>query len=96
MNEIFFKNLFIAYFIIINLLAITLTVIDKSKAQNQRWRIKESTLFITAALGGSVSMYITMRCIRHKTKKKRFMLGIPAIILLQVLIVVCCFYKTSI
>ena len=36
-----------------------------------------------AALGGSVAMYITMQTIRHKTQHPKFMIGIPAIMILQ-------------
>lgn len=35
-------------------------------------------------------MYVTMRCIRHKTQKKKFMWGIPAIFLLQLAAAVFC------
>jgi uncharacterized membrane protein YsdA (DUF1294 family) len=36
-----------------------------------------------SALGGSVFMYLTMLVIRHKTQHKKFMIGIPVIIFLQ-------------
>ena len=32
-------------------------------------------------------MYLTMRIIRHKTLHKKFMIGIPLIILLQIVLV---------
>ncbi|MBQ5843177.1 MAG: DUF1294 domain-containing protein, partial [Clostridia bacterium] len=46
-------------------------------------RIPEKTLFLTALFGGSLAMYITMLVIRHKTKHKRFMIGLPVIALAQ-------------
>lgn len=79
--------LLIAYLVFINVFAFIITVADKNKAQKGKWRIRESTLFITAALGGSITMYLTMKKIRHKTKHKSFMIGIPAIIIAQVLII---------
>ena len=41
-------------------------------------------LLLLAALGGSVSMYITMLGIRHKTRHPKFMVGIPVIFVLQI------------
>ena len=74
---------FIVYLLIISLTAIIMTASDKSRAKKHKRRVPEKTLFITAALGGSVAMYITMLTVRHKTKHKRFMIGLPLIILLQ-------------
>lgn len=74
------------YLIIINLLAVIVTVSDKRRAVSHRWRIPENTLLLIAALGGSPAMLITMRIIRHKTQHKKFMLGIPAILILQIAI----------
>lgn len=75
--------LIVAYLIIINMIGFILPPVDKSKAKKNKWRIRERTLFIVSALGGSVAIYISMRLFHHKTKHKRFMIGIPAIIVLQ-------------
>lgn len=78
--------IFLIYFIIINIIAIIVTVYDKYCAQHNKWRVKESTLLLISCLGGSIFMYITMQIIHHKTKKLKFMLGIPLIIILQFLL----------
>ena len=75
------------YFALISLAAIILTLRDKSVAQRGKWRVKESTLLLVSALGGSVAMLLTMRAIRHKTQHKKFMWGIPVIIALQIVVV---------
>lgn len=72
---------------LISLVSVVVTVADKLKAVRHNWRIKESTLLILSALGGSVAMLITMLLIRHKTRKLKFMLGIPIIIILQLALV---------
>ena len=72
------------YLAIINLLAVLLTLHDKSAARRHKWRVRESTLLLVAALGGSVAMLTTMLLIRHKTKHTKFMVGLPAIIVLQI------------
>ncbi len=81
-----FENLII-YLIAINLFAALLCIIDKSKARHNRYRISEKTLFTVSALGGSVGMYITMRLIRHKTLHKRFMVGLPLMIIFQIALI---------
>ena len=72
-----------AYFLLISLIAITATLLDKYRARRHKWRIPEATLLLLSALGGSAAMLITMRLIQHKTRKKKFMIGIPVILILQ-------------
>lgn len=81
-----FHLLILCYFICISLITAVVTILDKYKAKKGKWRIPEATLFVLALIGGSVSEYTTMRCIRHKTLHKRFMIGLPLIILLQVIL----------
>lgn len=80
------------YLLIISLTGFILPAVDKYKAQHNKWRIPEKTLFIVSALGGSVAMYISMQLFRHKTKHKRFMIGIPLIIVAQIGIVILVWY----
>lgn len=74
------------YLILINLITVIVTIYDKLCAVKRRWRVKESTLLLLSALGGSICMYITMLLIRHKTRHIKFMLGIPLILIFQLLI----------
>lgn len=77
-------RIFIAYIAVISVISVVVTVADKAKARAGAWRVKERTLFMLSALGGSVAMYLTMLVIRHKTKHASFMLGIPVIIAIQI------------
>lgn len=79
-------NILFIYLIAISIVAIAITIYDKLRAIGRHWRVKESTLLIISVLGGSVAMYITMQIIRHKTRHIKFMLGIPIIIIVQLLI----------
>ena len=63
-------------------------LIDKKKAEKGSWRIKESTLLIIALLGGSIGSIAGMYTFRHKSQKPRFYVGIPVIIILQILIII--------
>ncbi|MBQ8208763.1 MAG: DUF1294 domain-containing protein [Clostridia bacterium] len=74
------------YSAIISLIALIITCADKSAAKHDKRRIPEKTLFSVAIIGGSLAMYYTMRIIRHKTKHKRFMIGLPIIMILQIAI----------
>lgn len=74
------------YLIAISIIAIITTIYDKLCAIGRRWRVKENTLMLISALGGSLAMYITMLIIRHKTRHIKFMLGIPLIIIIQLII----------
>ena len=56
----------------------------KSNKKGPKLRVPEASLLVISLLGGSVAMLLTMLAIRHKTKKAKFMVGIPAIIILQV------------
>lgn len=74
---------FLLYLAATNVLSAALTIADKYRARHGKWRIRESTLILAAVLGGSPAEYITMRLIRHKTRHKKFMIGLPAIFLIQ-------------
>ena len=80
-------KIFVAYFLLIQIIAIAVTVSDKRRSVKRKRRISENSLLLIAALGGSISMYITMIFIRHKTKHKKFMLLLPFIIILHTVLV---------
>ena len=68
----------------INILSVIVCVTDKIKARRGAWRISEKTLFSLSAIGGAFGMYLAMIIIRHKTKHKSFMIGLPLMILVHV------------
>ena len=76
------------YFLLINLTGFFAMAIDKIKAQNGYWRIPEGTLIMIAILGGAIGDLIGMYTFRHKTKKMKFTIGIPTIMILQIIIVI--------
>lgn len=63
-----------------------LMLIDKHKARKKKWRISEATLMGVAALGGSIGSLMGMYTFRHKTLHKKFTIGIPAILIAQLLL----------
>jgi uncharacterized membrane protein YsdA (DUF1294 family) len=71
------------YLLIINAVGFAVMLIDKQKAKKNRWRIPEKTLFGVALIGGSVGCIMGMYIVRHKTKHKSFVIGMPVILLAQ-------------
>lgn len=77
----------IRYFFGISALSVIMTVSDKVLAIRRKRRISEKTLMILGLFGGAAAMYLTMLLIRHKTLHKKFMIGLPIIILFQIFLV---------
>ena len=73
----------LCYLAAISVLSVAVTVHDKISARRGTWRVPEKTLFFLAFIGGAAAMWLTMIVIRHKTRRARFMVGIPSIILLH-------------
>jgi uncharacterized membrane protein YsdA (DUF1294 family) len=72
------------YLLFINLGGFLIMLIDKQRAVHKEWRISEKTLMGISILGGSIGMLIGMSTFRHKTKHKKFTIGIPFILLMQI------------
>lgn len=81
-------KLLLFYLLIINALSFLLMLVDKWKAKKNRWRVRESTLLIVAALGGSIGSLAGMYLFRHKTQHLKFTVGIPLILAAQCFLVV--------
>ena len=73
-------KLLLYYLLIINAAGLLLMLVDKWKAKKNRWRVRESTLLLIAALGGSVGSLAGMYLFRHKTLHLKFTVGIPVIL----------------
>lgn len=81
------------YFLAITLVTFIVYGIDKWKAQNGYWRISEKTLFLLAMFGGSIGALTAMQLFRHKTQHKSFVIGIPVILIMQVVIAIIILIK---
>ena len=75
------------YLLVINLIGLFIMYIDKRKAMYGRWRIPEKTLLMVALLGGSIGTMAGMYLFRHKTKKLKFTLGFPTILISEIVII---------
>lgn len=93
LTNIFTLKNIIIYLLIINIIAFLAMFIDKKKAEKDRWRIKESTLLTLALIGGSIGAIAGMYTFHNKTKKPRFFIGIPVIIVFQTMLIIAIFIK---
>ncbi len=71
------------YLTVINLISCLVMYIDKQKAIHKKWRISEANLLILSTIGGSIGMLLGMSFFRHKTKHKKFTIGVPLILIIQ-------------
>lgn len=85
MNPITFL---VIYFVIINIVGFAVMGIDKRKAVKRTFRIPEATLFIIALIGGSIGSIAGMQVFRHKTRHWYFVFGMPAILVIQIALLV--------
>ena len=81
------KNVLI-YLVAINLISFLTMYIDKRKAKWGKWRIKESTLFTLVLLGGGIGGIAGMYAFRHKTQKPKFVIGFPAILIIEIICII--------
>lgn len=81
MNYIF---ILIGYIIIINIISFFTMFYDKRKAKYHDFRISENTLFMLSILLGGIGTYAGMYTFRHKTKHLKFTIGIPIVIILNI------------
>lgn len=72
---------------VINVITFAVFGIDKLKAVKDKWRVPEKVLFLLALLGGSLGAIIGMYSFRHKTKKIAFKIGIPVILIAQIIFI---------
>ncbi|NLC04310.1 MAG: DUF1294 domain-containing protein [Tissierellia bacterium] len=74
------------YLILINVITFILFSLDKKRAKSRQWRIPESTLLFVSLLGGAVGGLIGMQIFKHKTKKMKFVIGMPIILVFNIMI----------
>jgi len=80
------------YIAIMNLIGFLVMGIDKRRAKKRAFRVPEATLFLIAILGGSIGSIAGMYTFRHKTRHWYFVWGMPAILFLQIAIIVCMYF----
>lgn len=80
------------YLLLINAIAFVLMLVDKQKAKKHKFRIPEIVLMGSAVIGGSIGAWLGMQIFRHKTLHKKFTLGVPLALGIQVALAVIVWY----
>jgi uncharacterized membrane protein YsdA (DUF1294 family) len=78
------------YLIVINVTVFLVYGIDKWRAKKGKWRISEATLLLLAVIGGSIGAWLGMKVWHHKTMHKKFKYGVPAILIIQIILIGYC------
>ncbi len=76
------------YYLIINIISMSLFYVDKQRAVKHQWRISEFTLLLSAFMGGSFGAAVGMKIFRHKTKHPKFYILIPTFLIIHILIII--------
>lgn len=80
-------KILLIYLAVINFIAFVAYAVDKVNAAKHRSRIKIVTLLGLAFVGGSVGSLLAMYLLRHKTRKDYFTVGVPLIMIMQVVVI---------
>ena len=88
MNDHSLLHIALIYLAVINVVTFFIYGINKWKAKKSKWRIREAALLGLAVLGGSIGGWLGMKVWHHKTLHKKFRYGVPAIIIVQLTIIV--------
>ena len=101
MNDQSYLHIALIYLAVINVVTFFMYGIDKwrstsgrllptgrKKAKKSKWRIREAALLGLAVLGGSIGTWLGMQVWPHKTQHKKFKYGVPAIIIIQLALIV--------
>ncbi len=78
----------VIYLAAVNIITFIMFGADKARAVKGRWRISEASLILAALLGGSIGALAGMRVFHHKTRHRKFTVGIPVILVLQIVFMV--------
>lgn len=85
-GELPMRTVIILWFVFINVVAYLVMSEDKRRAQKRRDRVPEKTLFLLAAIGGSLGILIAMYRKRHKTRHASFTIGVPVLLFVNAIL----------
>lgn len=82
----FMNTLLYRYLAIINGMTFIAFALDKRKAQKRKWRVPTETLMGLSLVGGAVGGFLAMHMFHHKTRQKKFSIGLPAMLIMQMIL----------
>ena len=90
-----FTGWIVLYWLVISVVAVIVTITDKLLAIAHKRRVPEATLLLLWCVGGALAMFLCMLFIRHKTRKRKFMIGLPLIMVAQLAVIAGGIYLTG-
>jgi hypothetical protein len=66
--------------------------IDKQRARKGQWRIAEANLLLKGLVFGAIGLYAGMKVFHHKTSHLKFVIGVPVLIVINILEIILIFY----
>lgn len=82
------------YLVLINIIGFILTGLDKYWAVHHKWRLAEKKLLLLAVFGAGLGIFIGCLVFNHKIRNRTFMLGIPAILVTEVVLTLVLIFFT--
>jgi len=78
----------LVYVLLINIIAFLIYGMDKHRAKKGQYRVSENALMFFVIIGGSLGAIIGMYFFHHKTQKSKFYIGVPSILIIQMIMII--------
>ena len=91
--ELTFSSFLFIYFFLVNFCTFLIMFADKRLARNGGSRVPEATLLFFCAAGGSIGCLVAMYVFRHKTRHRKFTVGVPLILCFQLLLAIILIWR---
>lgn len=88
-------NDLLLWIVCMSIIAFACYGIDKKKAADHAWRIRESTLILLAFIGGAPGALLGMHLFHHKTRHRKFRILVPVACILWIMIAVFVYEKVQ-
>ena len=75
------QSWFYYYLLAVNIITFIVFAVDKAKAIRGQWRVSEAALLGLSLIGGAIGGLLAMYMLHHKTRKPRFAVGLPLMLL---------------
>lgn len=85
-------KIFLLVYLIWNLYVMSVMRNDKHRAKKHMWRVPELTLLLLGIGFGGFGLYTGMKLFHHKTSHLKFVVGVPIIMLLNIIVIGCLYY----
>jgi len=90
-----YLKIFLLFYIIWNTFVFLAMRNDKRRARKGQWRISEANLLFKGFIFGGIGLYAGMKVFHHKTSHAKFVIGVPLLIVVNLLEIGLLYYAYS-